>query len=224
MVPVNTSNCSLGSQTHMNKLTLYQSDCVTKMQSMPEGSVDVIVTDPPYLIFLMCRAFDKQDDTFHARWTQAAFRVLKPGGRLKAFDAVRNQHRLAQAMVASGFADIQLEAWGNSAGFPKSKRTDLQIDKLQGNLDKRPLLGWKQGVGGENLNDLTKDRTTVRDTSDKGGNGVGAYGTGAKQRAIMIPVTGPASADSAPWVGWGTGLKPAVEVVLIGRKPTRNMS
>jgi len=48
---------------------------------------------------------------------------------------------------------------------------------------------------------------------------VGAYGTGAKQVAIDIPITAPATEAAQQWTGYGTALKPSWEPVCVGRKP-----
>lgn len=201
------------------KLDLRLGDCVAVMAAMPEASIDEIVCDPPYLFSLMNRTWDKEDKDFHHRWLVQAFRVLVPGGRVKAFSATRTYHRLAKAMVTVGFQIITLEAHGYSSGFPKSHNTSMAVDRHFGKLKDRPVIGTKRGVGGENMNDIVADRTTIRTTEDAGGKGVGAYGVGAKQKSIEIPITGPATPEAALWDGWGTALKPAFEPILVGMKP-----
>jgi site-specific DNA-methyltransferase (adenine-specific) len=62
-------------------------NCVDVMSSMPEGSVDLIVTSPPYNAGIK---YDVYDDTismdsywnFTIEWLSAAFRVLKDDGRI----------------------------------------------------------------------------------------------------------------------------------------------
>ena len=49
---------------------------------------------------------------WHKAWLEEAYRVLKPGGVLKAFGGTRTYHRLAAAMEEVGFTDIDLVAWG----------------------------------------------------------------------------------------------------------------
>lgn len=104
---------------------------------------------------------------------------------------------------------------GNS-GFPKSTNISKMIDKRA--KAEREVVGYKRGVGGENLNDVVRD-AEVRQTTDEGGRGVGAYGTGARQVAVDVPVTVPATELAKLWDGYGTMLKPAWEVVVVGRKP-----
>ena len=83
----------------------------------------------------------------------------------------------------------------------------------------REIVGYKQGVGGENLNDIVNEADTIRDTTEEGGKGVGAYGTGAKQVAVTLPVTAAATPEAKQFEGWGTALKPAWEPFVVGRKP-----
>jgi DNA modification methylase len=57
-------------------VSIIHGDCVTVMGEMEPGSVDAIVTDPPYNIGFM----GKQWDTGHGHgpWAEAAYRVAKP--------------------------------------------------------------------------------------------------------------------------------------------------
>lgn len=60
---------------------------------------------------------------FHQVWLREAYRVLVPGGVLKAFSGTRTHHRLAVAMEAVGLVldpKGSLEAWAYGSGFPKS--------------------------------------------------------------------------------------------------------
>jgi site-specific DNA-methyltransferase (adenine-specific) len=62
-------------------------DCIDVMSSMPEGSIDLIVTSPPYNCAIK---YDEYDDTlsmedywiFTKKWLKEALRVLKDDGRI----------------------------------------------------------------------------------------------------------------------------------------------
>jgi DNA modification methylase len=82
----------------------------------------------------------------------------------------------------------------------------------------RKVIGTKRGVGGENLNDIVRG-ADVRTTDEEGAKGIGAYGVGAKQVAVDVPITTAATPEAAMWEGWGTGLKPAAEDWWLFRKP-----
>lgn len=79
------------------------------------------------------------------------------------------------------------------------------------------IIGYTKGVGGENLNDIVAGKE-VRTTDEDGGKGVGAYGTGAKQVAVDVPVREWVTEEAKTWSGWGTSLKPAFEPVCVGHK------
>ena len=59
-----------------------QGDCVTVLRSLPDASVDLVVTDPPYLVNYRARDGRRCANDRDARWLLPAFqqiqRVLKP--------------------------------------------------------------------------------------------------------------------------------------------------
>ena len=62
-------------------------DCIEVMASMPEGSVDLIVTSPPYGVGIAYDSFNddiefEQYKLFSASWLREAYRVLKDDGRI----------------------------------------------------------------------------------------------------------------------------------------------
>ena len=65
---------------------------------------------------------------WHNEWLTQAFRILSPGGTLKAFSGSRTQHRLTAALEAVGFMNIGVEAWVYGSGFPKSHSLDGDWD------------------------------------------------------------------------------------------------
>lgn len=205
----------------MTTLRLMNGDCVEKMKTLEENSVDAILCDPPYGLKFMNKDFDdlgegRQQREWHVQWVKEAYRVLKPNGVMKAFGGTRTYQHLLGAMADVGFADLDCHAWCYGSGFPKSLNISKQFDKRAGKEGK--VIGTKKGVGGENMNDIVRGSDEVRDTSEEGGKGVGAYGTGAKQVAIDIPVRELVTEEAKTWEGWGTALKPAWEPLCVGYK------
>ena len=153
---------------------------------------------------------------FHERWLSEAYRMLAPGGTIKAFSSTRTFHRLAVAMENVGFVETKQEAWTFGSGFPKNLNVAVVIDKA--------AKGHPQGStsGDPDSPNTGKFKTQAtegkRNGSDKGqqwGAGPGHFmrEQGVKyQRENMVP-------EALTWLGWGTALKPAVEVVLIAKKP-----
>jgi site-specific DNA-methyltransferase (adenine-specific) len=49
--------------------------------------------------------------------------------------------------------------------------------------------------------------------------GIGAAAVGVKQQKIQVSITAPSTEAAKKWQGWGTALKPAVEPIVLARKP-----
>lgn len=100
-------------------VVLYHGDCIETMRTMPEGSVDSIVTDPPYGLGFMGKKWDALPPG--EDWARECLRVLKPGGHLLAFGGSRTWHRLAVAIEDAGFEMRDSLAWLYGSGFPKHR-------------------------------------------------------------------------------------------------------
>lgn len=113
-------------------------DCVAWLEGLDEGSVDAIVTDPPYGLGFMGKAWDVSVPG--VRWAEACRRVLKPGGHLIAFGGTRTVHRLAAALEDGGLELRDTVHWCYWQGFPKSMDVSKAIDKAAG--ADRPAAAW----------------------------------------------------------------------------------
>ena len=168
-------------------------DCADKMRDLAPNSVDAIVTDPPYGLAFMGANWDYgvPGEMF---WREA-LRVAKPGTHLLAFGGTRTYHRLACAIEDAGWEVRDCIMWVYGSGFPKSMDVSKAIDKASG----------KEGeiIGYKNVDDI------------RGG---GLMESRGKAR-IDVPVRAPASSEAAAWQGFGTSLKPAVEPIVVARKP-----
>ena len=109
---------------------IHEGDCLDVMRGMADASVDSIVTDPPYGLGFMGKAWDigvPAVDVF-----VECLRVLKPGGHLLAFGGSRTYHRLAVAVEDAGFEVRDQLIWLHGNGFPKSIDVAKAIDKAAG--------------------------------------------------------------------------------------------
>ena len=95
-------------------------DCVEQMALMDAESVDAIVTDPPYSLNFMGKAWDNTGVANRQETWQAALRVLKPGGHLVAFGGTRTYHRMVCAVEDAGFEIRDCLMYLYGVGFPKS--------------------------------------------------------------------------------------------------------
>lgn len=110
-------------------VALYLADCRTLLPTLGEGSVDAIVTDPPYEIGFLDRAWDATGIAFDPQVWRECLRVLKPGGHLLAFGAPRTYHRLAVAVEDAGFTIRDQIHWVYGQGFPKGVDIAKALDK-----------------------------------------------------------------------------------------------
>lgn len=113
----------------MSKFTLHQGDCIEVMRGMADASVDSIVTDPPYELGFMGKAWDATGIANNPVMWAEALRVLKPGGHLLAFSGSRTYHRMTCAIEDAGFDIRDQIMWIYGSGFPKSMDVSKAIDK-----------------------------------------------------------------------------------------------
>jgi len=102
-------------------------DCLDVLKTLPDNSVDSVVTDPPYGLSFMGKRWDYDVPAVEV-WAEC-LRVLKPGGHLLAFAGTRTQHRMAVRIEDAGFEIRDMIAWVYSTGFPKSLNLDHERGK-----------------------------------------------------------------------------------------------
>lgn len=192
------------------------------LPTLPDNSVDAIVTDPPYglsdnkyidktLVRWISGERDfipdgkgfmgKSWDAFvppPALWDEC-LRVLKPGGHLLAFFGSRTQDIGALSIRLAGFEIRDSIAWMYGSGFPKSMDVSKAIDKAAG--AEREVIGSKE-------------------TRIPGGNTFAQNQWTQKARELStVDITAPSTPEAQQWEGWGTALKPAFEPIVVARKP-----
>jgi SAM-dependent methyltransferase len=180
-------------------MTVLHGDCREVMRTMPDNSVDAIVTDPPYELGFMGKSWDSTGVAYDIKVWQECLRVLKPGGHLLAFGGSRTYHRLACAIEDAGFQIRDQIMWVYGSGFPKSLNISKAIDKAVG--AEREVIGTRRGV--------------VKGTGGRYNWHTDSEDTGQTIISDTIPTT----AEAKEWEGWGTALKPAHEPIVMARKP-----
>jgi len=179
--------------------TIYHGDRLDVLRSIPDCSVDSVVTDPPYGLAFMGKRWDY--DVPPVEVWQECLRVLKPGGHLLSFAGTRTQHRMAVRIEDAGFEIRDMIAWVYGSGFPKSLDVSKAIDKAAG--AEREVVGAGKGRTGQAAQP----------------NGGSIHSDDNYQWPGDFNITAPATPEARQWAGWGTALKPALEPITVARKP-----
>ncbi len=190
----------------INKLRLIHADNRAALKNIAVDSIDAVVTDPPYELGFMGRAWDATGIAYDVDLWREALRVLKPGGYLLAFGGTRTYHRMACAIEDAGFVIRDMVQWLYGMGFPKNYNISKAIDAK--------LLTGKSSPSGINKSELQKN--TGRKVSV-----VQPYcGILGEKRVVIKKIECDLITDEAKqWDGWGTALKPANEPICLARKP-----
>lgn len=112
-------------------------DCLEKLQTLPDASVDLVFADPPYNLQLSSellrpnntvvdgvhQAWDKFSsfaayDQFSCAWLSACRRVLKPDGALWIIGSYHNIFRLGVAIQDLGFWILNDVVWRKTNPMP----------------------------------------------------------------------------------------------------------
>ena len=205
--------------------TIIHGDCLEELKKIDDNSVDAVITDPPYGLSNTKPAqvadvlaawvtgetekvpakrggfMGKDWDSFvppPAVW-QECMRVLKPGGHMAVFAGARTQDLMGLSIRLAGFEIRDTLGWVYGSGFPKSMDVSKAIDKAAG--AEREVVGRAKGAQAEST---------------------GRYGAWGNDRGDGISeynLTAPATSEAQRWDGWGTALKPAIEPIILARKP-----
>lgn len=190
------------------RYTLYHSDCLDVLRTLPDCSIDAVVTDPPAGISFMNQEWDHHKGgrrQWVAWMTEVAtecLRVLKPGGHALVWAIPRTSHWTGTAWEDAGFEVRDKIYHMFSQGFPKSTDVSKAIDRKAGAT--RKVVGTYVAPDGSKRDPKNRNK---RDCYN-GYTGESSF-----------DITAPATPEAAQWDGWGTALKPAVEEWWLFRKP-----
>ena len=201
--------------------TVINADSIDHLKTLPDSSIDAVVTDPPYGLgncspravsaaltaWLAGEEYQPSGAGFMGKswdafvpgpelWREV-YRVLKPGGHALIFAGSRTVDLMGIAVRLAGFEVRDMLHWLYGSGFPKSHDVSKALDKRAG--AEREVVGFCP---------IAAKRTPSIKT-----NTFGDY------KGQSGEVTAPASPLAQQWSGWGTALKPAHEPILLCRKP-----
>jgi len=168
-------------------VTVLHGDCLNELRTIPDNSIDAVVTDPPYGLSNTSPA--QVADTI-TRWVQGereylptgrgfmgaewdafvppvavwdeCLRVLKPGGHLLAFAGSRTHDLMTLGIRLAGFEIRDSVAWAYGSGMPKSMNVSRAIDMGRGKNRERQLefTSWMRstGITAATINEATGTR------------------------------------------------------------------
>jgi len=180
--------------------TVILGDCLEKLKTLPDDSVDLIVTDPPYGIDFIGKDWDKVVPGVEI-WKDC-LRVLKPGAFAFIMSSprqdvlCRNYINIEKACFETGFTSLY---WTYASGFPKPHNISKTLDKK---------FGAKREIIARNPNS--------RENCDKS-NTIYESGTVGKTAYITEPATQDARRLDGSYAGFQP--KPAVEAIIVVMKP-----
>ena len=205
-------------------------DCIEAMKGMGDDTLDSVVTDPPYHLQsvvkrfsspdaaplkdyeggtgvykrssagFMGKAWDGGDISFKPEFWAEVLRIMKPGAHLLSFGGTRTSHRMVCALEDAGFEIRDTVLWVYGQGFPKSHNISKFIDNALG--EEQEVLGKRIYADGH----VQNSHASI---------GFGGSDPQVDQRQITVPTTD----EAKQWDGWGTALKPAIELICLARKP-----
>lgn len=133
-----------------------QIDAIQLLKSLPDKSVDIIFTDPPYALGSeviirkdgkpdykkavdFMNKWDQPDGKFWEEWFKEANRVLKYGGRVLMFGMDRQLMLNKYYACFAGLQEQQSLYWYFASSFPKAADLSKNLDKYFG--EEREVVG-----------------------------------------------------------------------------------
>ena len=229
-------------------VTLHHGDCLDVLRTLPDASVDSVVTDPPYGLEFMGKDWDapwkassvgrgvRVESERAAEMTERGKGHTTPGGPFLAA-------RVDSTRVAGKPFQDWCEAWateclrvlkpgGHLLAFGGTRTWHrLACAVEDAGFEVRDSIAWMYGSGFPKSLDVSKaidkaagaEREVVGNMADISGRTVGK-GLSAGYHGDIISghvrdITAPATDAARKWAGFGTALKPAFEPVVVARKP-----
>lgn len=208
------------------RATIYVGDCREIMAKMDRDQFHAVVTDPPYGLgrepdvvevmrsWIKCGYHEvtgggfmgKQWDAFvpqPATW-QECVRVMRPGAHMLCFAGTRTLDWMTMALrfVAMEIRDLVMYCYGS--GFPKGNNVDKAIDRELGAKRKQTRTPMSPD-GNVWMDKIGADRPWKEKAKE----------VGYHEHDSDEPVT----EQARQWQGWNTSLKPALEPIILARRP-----
>ena len=212
------------------EVTLWHGDCLDVLRTLPDASVDDVVTEPPYGLELMGKEWD-------APWKADGSVVADPasvGGFQDGNGGNPYSRSRIRFGVGAGFQQW-CEQWtaeclrvlkpgGHLLAFGGTRTWHrLAVAVEDAGFEIRDSIAWMYGSGFPKSLDVSKAIDKAAGAERKV---VGRVAGAASSRTVSLgafaseyDATTPATDAARTWQGWGTALKPAFEPIVVARKP-----
>lgn len=202
-------------------------DCVEMMQQFDAESVDAVVTDPPYGIRFMGKAWDGADidretqrrldlqaeneaagRAFGGREKPPGGSLASPAGSAGIYDFSAKGNRAFQVWTEAWAREAYrvLKPGGHLLSFSSTRTYHRMASGIEdAGFELRDTIAWLFGSGFPKSLDVQKALGVVHCPT-----GVACTGCRYCENARL---------EVERWKGWGTALKPAFEPIAVARKP-----
>jgi len=221
-------------------VTLWHGDCLDVLRDLPDASIDAVVTDPPYGLGFMGKAWDADfiDSTISRRRAYTGDPSPRAGENGGYRSAAAEAGRYDLSLTGNRAFGAWCEQWateclrvlkpgGHLLAFGGTRTWHRLACAIEdAGFEVRDSIAWLYGSGFPKSLDVSKaidkaagaEREVVSETwrGDRAGTSAGIMGEAVPR---IDRVTAPATPEAATWQGWGTALKPAFEPVVVARKP-----
>jgi DNA modification methylase len=113
-------------------VTLHLGDCLDVLRTLPDASVDAIITDPPYA--QTNESYDSAIACNPEVWREC-HRIARPNAALVSFAGSPTYHRIASAIEAGGWRVRQMWGWVYRDGYITSAWPKEGFDRLAPAMD-----------------------------------------------------------------------------------------
>lgn len=139
----------------MNNPSLINGDCLAEMKNLPDSSVDLILTDPPY--------FKVKDDAWDRQWEKPAeflqwldliaeqwARILKPNGSLFCFASPQMAARV-ECKLTERFSVLNSIVWAKNHTKKGSIARRVCVDDLRSFFPEQERIIFAEHYGADNM-------------------------------------------------------------------------
>ena len=222
------------------KNDLIQGDCIEKMKELEENSVDSIVTDPPYGIGFMGKAWDtfepgyKGEEILKAKTkrgkrsdgSEVVGGINSPAAYAGVYDRSNKAIRDYQNWCYEWAKECLrvLKPGGHLLASNSSRMYHRMASGIEdAGFEIRDQIMWLYGSGFPKSHNIGKavDKLQGNERIPYERPDFVAKSNKTEQRDSQVPCgeKGKYTKGTSEWEGWGTALKPAHEPIVVARKP-----